>query len=67
MKAVALLEEYHTRKVTEHSANLYNNLSNTYLLMGKSEDAVTTLKVAFEVRQKMPIMDFLKHSTTYSR
>ena len=52
MKAVALLEEYHTRKVTEHSANLYNNLSNTYLLMSKSEDAVTTWKVAFEVRQK---------------
>jgi len=55
-KAVALLEEYHTGEVTERSANLlsnlYNNLSNTYLLMGKSEDAVTTLKTAFEVRQK---------------
>lgn len=55
-KAVALLEEYHTREVTERSANLlsnlYNNLSNTYLLMGKSKDAVTTLKAAFEVRQK---------------
>ena len=55
-KAVALLEEYHTGEVTERSANLlsnlYNNLSNTYLLMGKSKDAVTTLKAAFEVRQK---------------
>lgn len=55
-KAVALLEEYHTGEVTERSANLlsnlYNNLSNTYLLMGKSEDAVTTLQVAFEIRQK---------------
>lgn len=55
-KAVALLEEYHTIEVTERSANLlsnlYNNLSNTYLLMGKSKDAVTTLKAAFEVRQK---------------
>lgn len=55
-KAVALLEEYHTGEVTERSANLlsnlYNNLSNTYLLMGKSEDAVTTLKAAFKIRQK---------------
>lgn len=55
-KAVALLEEYHISEVTERSANLlsnlYNNLSNTYLLMEKSENAVTTLKAAFEVRQK---------------
>jgi len=55
-KAVALLEECHISEVTERSANLlsnlYNNLSNTYLLMEKSENAVTTLKAAFEVRQK---------------
>lgn len=55
-KAAALLEEYHAGEATERSANLlsnlYNNLSNTYLLMRKSEDAVTTLKAAFEIRQK---------------
>lgn len=55
-KAVALLEEYHAGEVTECSANLlsnlYNNLSNIYLLVGKSKDAVTNLKAAFEVRQK---------------
>lgn len=55
-KAITLLENYHLQEVTKRSANLlsnlYNNLSNTYLLKGKSEEAVTTLKTAFEIRQK---------------
>lgn len=62
------MEEYHTGEVTERSANLlsnlYNNLSNTYLLMGKSKDAVTTLKAAFEVRQKYADYGLLKTHDT---
>ena len=56
LKAVSLLEPYHTEDADQRTANLlsnlYNNLSNTYLLMKKTKDAAEMLHTALTIRQE---------------
>lgn len=56
LKAVSVLEPYHTEDTDQRTANLlsnlYNNLSNTYLLMKKTKEAAEMLHTALTVRQE---------------
>ncbi len=55
-KAIGILEKLHTRNADIRTANLlsnlYNNLSNTYLLMKRGTDAAKTLRTAFDIRME---------------
>lgn len=55
-KAVSILEPYHTEDADQRTANLlsnlYNNLSNTYLLMKKTKEAAEMLYTALTIRQE---------------
>ena len=55
-KAVSILEPYHTEEADQRTANLlsnlYNNLSNTYLLMKKTKEAAEMLHTALTIRQE---------------
>lgn len=56
LKAVSILEPYHTENADQRTANLlsnlYNNLSNTYLLMKKTKEAAEMLHTALTIRQE---------------
>ena len=56
LKAVSVLEPYHTEDADQRTANLlsnlYNNLSNTYLLMKKTKEAAEMLHTALTIRQE---------------
>ena len=56
LKAVSILEPYHTEDADQRTANLlsnlYNNLSNTYLLMKKTKEATEMLHTAITIRQE---------------
>lgn len=56
LKAVSILEPYHTEDADQRTANLlsnlYNNLSNTYLLMKKTKEAAEMLYTALTIRQE---------------
>ena len=56
LKAVSILEPYHTEDADQRTANLlsnlYNNLSNTYLLMKKTKEATEMLHTALTIRQE---------------
>ncbi len=56
LKAVSILEPYHTEDADQRTANLlsnlYNNLSNTYLLMKKAKEAAEMLHTALTIRQE---------------
>ena len=56
LKAVSILEPYHTEETDQRTANLpsnlYNNLSNTYLLMKKTKEAAEMLHTALTIRQE---------------
>ena len=55
-KAVSILEPYHTKDADQRTANLlsnlYNNLSNTYLLMKKTKEAAEMIHTALSIRQE---------------
>ena len=56
LKAVSVLEPYLTEEADQRTANLlsnlYNNLSNTYLLMKKTKEAAEMLHTAITIRQE---------------
>jgi len=56
LKAVSILEPYHTEDADQRTANLlsnlYNNLSNIYLLMKKTKEAAEMLHTALTIRQE---------------
>ena len=56
LKAVSILEPYHTEDADQRTANLlsnlYNNLSNVYLLMKKTKEAAEMLHTALTIRQE---------------
>lgn len=53
-KAINIMEKLHTKDVdmrtTNLLSNLYNNLSNTYLLMKQGNEAAKALRTAFNIR-----------------
>lgn len=55
-KAISLLEKYHNPDTDDRTANLlsnlYNNLSNTYLLMKQGNNAAKALRTAFDIRME---------------
>ena len=55
-KAVSLLGKYHNPDMDARTANLlsnlYNNLSNTYLLMKQGNNAAKALRTAFDIRME---------------
>lgn len=55
-KAISLLEKYHNPDMDARTANLlsnlYNNLSNTYLLMKQGNNAAKALRTAFDIRME---------------
>lgn len=55
-KAISILEKLHTKDADVRTANLlsnlYNNLSNTYLLMKRENEAAKTLRTAFNIRME---------------
>lgn len=55
-RAISILERLHTKDADIRTANLlsnlYNNLSNTYLLMKRGTDAAKTLRTAFDIRME---------------
>lgn len=56
LNAVSILEPYHTEDADQRTANLlsnlYNNLSNTYLVIKKTKEAAEMLHTALTIRQK---------------
>lgn len=56
LKAVGLLEQFHTEdtdlRTTSLLSNLYNNLSNTYLLTKKPKESAEMLHIALTIRQE---------------
>lgn len=56
LKAISILEPCHNSDADLRTAsplsNLYNNLSNAYLLMKKNKEATEALHTAFAIRQK---------------
>ena len=56
LKAVSVLEPYLTEEADQRTANLlsnlYNNLSNTYLLMKKTKEAAEMLHTVLTIRQE---------------
>lgn len=55
-KAISILEKLHNEDADIRTANLlsnlYNNLSNTYLLMNRGDDAAKALCTAFNIRME---------------
>ncbi len=55
-KAISILEKLHDEnadiRTTSLLSNLYNNLSNTYLLMKRGNDAARALRIAFDIRME---------------
>ena len=55
-KAISIMEKMHTKDADMRTANLlsnlYNNLSNTYLLMKRANEAANALRTAFDVRME---------------
>ena len=55
-KAISILEKLHTKDADMRTAsllsNLYNNLSNTYLLMKRGNEAARALRTAFDIRME---------------
>ena len=55
-KAISILEKLHNKDADMRTANLlsnlYNNLSNTYLLMKRGNEAAKTLRTAFDIRME---------------
>lgn len=55
-KAISILEKLHNKDADMRTANLlsnlYNNLSNTYLLMKRSNEAAKALRTAFDIRME---------------
>lgn len=53
-KAINIMEKLHTKDADMRTANLlsnlYNNLSNTYLLMKRGNEAAKALRTAFNIR-----------------
>ena len=53
-KAINIMEKLHTKdadmRTTNLLSNLYNNLSNTYLLMKQGTEAAKALRTAFNIR-----------------
>lgn len=53
-KAINIMEKLHTKdadmRTTNLLSNLYNNLSNTYLLMKQGNEAAKALRTAFNIR-----------------
>ena len=53
-KAINIIEKLHTKdadmRTTNLLSNLYNNLSNTYLLMKQGNEAAKALRTAFNIR-----------------
>ena len=56
LKAISVLEPYHTEEADQRTANLlsnlYNNLSNVYLLMKKPKETAEMLHTALTIRQE---------------
>ena len=55
-KAISILEKLHNKEADMRTANLlsnlYNNLSNTYLLMKRGNEAAKALRTAFDIRME---------------
>ena len=55
-KAINIMEKLHTKNADVRTANLlsnlYNNLSNTYLLMKRGNEAAKALHTAFDIRME---------------
>lgn len=55
-KAINIMEKLHTKDADMRTANLlsnlYNNLSNTYLLMKRWNEAAKALRTAFDIRME---------------
>lgn len=55
-KAINIMEKLHTKDSDTRTANLlsnlYNNLSNTYLLMKRENEAAKALRTAFDIRME---------------
>ncbi len=55
-KAINIMEKLHTKYADMRTANLlsnlYNNLSNTYLLMKRGNEAAKALRFAFDIRME---------------
>lgn len=55
-KAISILEKLHNKHADVRTANLlsnlYNNLSNTYLLMKRGNEAAKALHTAFDIRME---------------
>ena len=55
-KAINIMEKLHTKDADMRTANLlsnlYNNLSNTYLLMKRGNEAANALRTAFDIRME---------------
>ena len=55
-KAISILKKLHNKDVDVRTANLlsnlYNNLSNTYLLMKRGNEAAKALHTAFDIRME---------------
>lgn len=55
-KAINILEKLHNKDADMRTANLlsnlYNNLSNTYLLMKRGNEAAKALRTAFDIRME---------------
>lgn len=66
LKAIQIIEHADTedvRTITLH-ANLYNNLSNTYLYLKKIKEAAEALKKAFEIRKKYEHLGLMESHDT---
>ena len=55
-KAINIMEKLHTKdsdtRTSNLLSNLYNNLSNTYLLMKRENEAAKALRTAFDIRME---------------
>lgn len=55
-KAISIMERLHNKDANMRTANLlsnlYNNLSNTYLLMKRGSEAAKALRTAFDIRME---------------
>lgn len=64
LKAISVLEPYHTEEADQRTANLlsnlYNNLSNVYLLMKKPKETAEMLHIALTIRQEYAHLGLVK-------
>lgn len=55
-KAISIMEKFHNKDADMRTANLlsnlYNNLSNTYLLMKRGNETAKALRTAFDIRME---------------